>query len=264
MSDAHAARSVVSRLVSVAAAGLAMAAAVLGAVLLGGGAPAAGQDAVAGDPERGAELYVAGCATCHGAEGEGVDGWPPIVGSGAAGADFQLRTGRMPHAGEPDEQAIPKEPAYDEQEIRDLVAFVATLGEGPPIPEVNLDDALLARGQELFANNCAPCHGAAGNGGALGAGAIAWPLTDDPPRIVVEAMVHGPGQMPVFDWPAEDRDAVATYVEYLGTAAEPGGLAIGGIGPVPEGLVAWIVGMALLAAIVYLVGRRWDRTGHRT
>jgi ubiquinol-cytochrome c reductase cytochrome c subunit len=77
-------------------------------------------------------------------------------------------------------------------------------------------------------------------------------------------MVHGPGQMPVFDWPAEDRDAVATYVEYLGTAAEPGGLAIGGIGPVPEGLVAWIVGMALLAAIVYLVGRRWDRTGHRT
>jgi ubiquinol-cytochrome c reductase cytochrome c subunit len=226
--------------------------------------PTMGQDAAAGDIERGADLYVAACATCHGADGAGVSGWPSIVGSGAAGADFQLRTGRMPFAGERDEQAIPKPPAYDEQEIRDLVAYVASLGDGPEIPEVNLDDGLLSRGQELFANNCAPCHGAAGNGGALGAGAIAWPVTDDPPRIVVEAMLSGPGQMPVFDWPREDRDAVATYVEYLGTAAEPGGLAIGGIGPVPEGLVAWIVGMALLAAIVYLVGRRWDRTGHRT
>jgi ubiquinol-cytochrome c reductase cytochrome c subunit len=63
--------------------------------------------------------------------------------------------------------------------------------------------------------------------------------------------------MPVFDWPEEDLSAVATYVAYLQGAANPGGFPIGGIGPVPEGLVAWAVGMALLAVVVFLVGREW-------
>lgn len=215
----------------------------------------------AGSVERGLELYRAGCTTCHGESGEGIDPWPGIAGAGAAAADFQLRTGRMPFTGRPGEQTQPKPPAYDEQEIRDLVAYVASLGEGPEIPEVEIDDELLQRGWELFSVNCAPCHGATANGGAVGGGAIAWPLLDDPPRIVVEAMLTGPGQMPVFDLPDEDLDAVATYVEYLQTAPDPGGLAIGGIGPVPEGFVAWLVGMGLLVAVVYLVGRQWDRKG---
>ena len=71
-------------------------------------------------------------------------------------------------------------------------------------------------------------------------------------------MITGPGQMPVFDLPAEQRDAVVTYVEYLRSAPTPGGLAVGGIGPVPEGFVAWMVGMGLLGVIVVLVGRSWD------
>jgi len=67
--------------------------------------------------------------------------------------------------------------------------------------------------------------------------------------------------MPVFDLPDDDLNAVVTYVTYLSAAPQPGGLAIGGIGPVPEGLVAWMVGMVLLAVVVYLVGREWDRKG---
>lgn len=212
-----------------------------------------------GSIERGVRLYQVGCATCHGDSGEGVDGWPPIMDAGAASADFQLRTGRMPYAQERGQQAQRKPPAYGEQEIRDLVAFVASLGDGPAIPEFALDAALLSPGQRLFASNCAPCHGASGNGGALGGGAIAWPLTDAPPLIVAEAMITGPGQMPIFDWPQEDLNATVTYVEYLRSAPSPGGFSIGGIGPVPEGLVAWFVGMAGLAAVVYLVGREWDR-----
>lgn len=214
-----------------------------------------------GSVERGARLYEVGCATCHGRSGEGVDGWPPIANAGEASADFQLRTGRMPFAQERGEQAQRKPPAYEEQEIRDLVAFVGSLGDGPAIPEVTLDVALLPQGHQLFAANCAPCHGASGNGGALGGGAIAWPLSDAPPLIVAEAMITGPGQMPVFDWPQEDLDATVTYVEYLRNAPTPGGFSIGGIGPVPEGFVAWIVGMTSLAVIVYLVGREWDRKG---
>jgi ubiquinol-cytochrome c reductase cytochrome c subunit len=210
-----------------------------------------------GSPEAGQVLYEANCITCHGADGGGVDGWPSIRGSGAAAADFQLRTGRMPYTQERGEQALRKPPAYDEEQIRDLVAYVATLGDGPEIPRVTVDDDLLSRGLDLFSANCAPCHGATGRGGAVGGGAIAWALTDADPITVAEAMITGPGQMPVFDLPQEDRDAIITYSEYLRTAASPGGFEIGGIGPVPEGFVAWLVGMGLLALIVVLVGRQW-------
>lgn len=243
------------------AGGIVFAAALAFLVATGGGVRAEEHGAEAGSVERGAALYRANCVTCHGEQGEGVDGWPGIQNSGEAGADFQLRTGRMPFQQERGDQAQPKPPAYDEQEIRDLVAYVASLGDGPALPDVRVDESLLSRGQQLFSLNCAPCHGAGGNGGAVGGGAIAWPVTDDPARIVAGAMLSGPGQMPAFDLPQEDLDAVITYVDHLGTAAEPGGFAIGGIGPVPEGLVAWLVGMALLAVIVYLVGRQWDRKG---
>lgn len=231
--------------------------------LLGPQAPVQGQEPEAGSIERGEELYRVGCAVCHGPQGEGIEPWPAIAGAGEAAADFQLRTGRMPFAGEPGDQAQPKPPAYDEEEIRDLVAFVGSLGEGPAIPEVRTDEELLQLGWELFSANCAPCHGATANGGAVGAGAIAWSLEHSEPLDVGEAMLTGPGQMPVFALPEEDINAVATYVEYLQTAPDPGGFAIGGIGPVPEGFVAWLVGMGLLVAIVYLVGRRWDRKGTR-
>ena len=234
-------------------------------VLASPGKPVVAQEgASGGSVERGAELFRVGCATCHGARGEGIDPWPAIAGAGEAAADFQLRTGRMPYTGEPGQQTQPKPPAYDPEEIADLVAFVGSLGDGPAIPDVQTDDALLQKGYELFAVNCAPCHGATARGGAVGGGAIAWPLASVDPRTVGEAMLTGPGQMPVFDLDDESIAAVATYVEFLQSADDPGGLEIGGIGPVPEGFVAWLVGMGLLIGVVYLVGRRWDRTGHRS
>lgn len=235
-------------------------AAMAAAVLLGMARPSAtARGAAEGSVPAGRALYQAGCATCHGPHGEGLEGWPSIVDAGAAAADFQLRTGRMPFTQERGEQALRKPPAYDDAEIRDLVAYVASLGDGPAVPEVRTSDDLLQRGRFLFISNCAPCHGATGNGGAVGGGAIAWPLHQVTPQLVAEAMITGPGQMPVFDLPTDDRNAVATYVEYLRNAPTPGGFAIGGIGPVPEGLVAWLVGMGLMALIVVLVGREWRR-----
>ena len=219
------------------------------------------EPAAPGSVDEGEVLYRAGCATCHGPEGEGVAPWPGIANSGQAAADFQLRTGRMPFTGQPGDQAQPKPPAYSPDEIADLVAFVGSLGDGPDIPNVETDDALLQRGWDLFTLNCAPCHGATARGGAVGAGAIAWSLERSSPLDVGEAMLTGPGQMPRFPLPDEDIDATATYVEYLRTQPNPGGFAIGGIGPVPEGFVAWLVGMGLLIAVVILVGRRWDRKG---
>jgi len=148
-----------------------------------------------GSIERGAGLFVASCATCHGSGGEGTRIAPAIVDAGAASADFQLRTGRMPLAQPPGQQSLRKPPAFEEQSIRDLVAFVASLGDGPPIPDVAVD-ASLPRGFDLFVADCAACHGATGAGGAVGGGALAPGLEQASPRIVAEAMIVGPGQMP--------------------------------------------------------------------
>ncbi|HEX2140977.1 MAG TPA: c-type cytochrome, partial [Candidatus Limnocylindria bacterium] len=218
------------------------------------------------EPETdGRQLYLQACASCHGPEGAGSPLGPSLLGVGAASVDFQLTTGRMPFAGPPGSQTRRKPPAFSPQQIDALVDYVVSLGngDGPDIPEVALREELINRGLDLYIGNCAPCHGSTGNGGAVGGGALAPPLDRATPVQVVEAMLSGPGQMPVFRYSQEDQDAVATYVEYLRRAPNPGGFSIGGIGPVPEGFVSWVLGMASLLAVAYLVGRRWDRSGKR-
>lgn len=214
------------------------------------------------DP-MGADLYQQSCASCHGTDGAGTEYAPTLMGVGAASVDFQLSTGRMPFAGQPGQQAKRKPVAFTQEQIDSLVEYVVDLGgeepSGPAIPSVTLSDELLSRGQEIFAGNCAPCHGATGNGGAVGGGALAPPLDQSTPVQTVEAMLTGPGQMPVFALSGQDQDAVATYVDYLQSAPNPGGFSIGGIGPVPEGFVSWVVGMGALLVVVILVGREWRR-----
>lgn len=230
------------------------------AALLAGGAAALvllGGDAGAEtDPVTpGRQLYVEACASCHGAAGAGTDDGPDLRDAGAAGADFYLRTGRMPLASSSD-QAVRKEPAFSPEEIDQIVAYVATLGDGPVIPYVSPGTASLQDGAELYIANCAPCHGAAANGGAAGRNAIAPGLHRATPLEIAEAVVVGPGQMPVFGFSQEERDAVVAYVDHLDEADDPGGADIGGIGPVPEGFVAWGVGMLSLLVAALLIGHR--------
>ncbi len=214
----------------------------------------------AGSASAGRDLFEASCASCHGPDGGGTANGPTLIGVGAAAADFQLSTGRMPFAGPPGSQANRKPPAFTPEQIDDLVAFVASLGNGPAIPQVSVDDALLSRGQQVFIDNCAPCHGSTARGGAVGGTSFAPALDQATPQQVGEALATGPGQMPVFALPATDVNAVATYVEYLRTAPQPGGFAIGGVGGVPEGFVAWVLGLGLLIGIAFLIGREWDRS----
>ena len=215
--------------------------------------------AAVSDVETGEHLFEENCASCHGEEGEGSSTAPSLGDSGAAAADFQLRTGRMPLAN-PSAQAVRKPPAFDDEQIRALVAYIASLGDGPPIPSVSgYPNADLTRGQELFNGNCAPCHGATANGGAVGGDAFAPSLYRAEPEIVAEATVIGPGQMPRFAFSPQDRDAIVRYVHYLQTSSAPGGLDIGGVGPVPEGFVAWMIGMVALVVISVLVGHHWGQ-----
>ena len=252
------------RWVSAAGTGACLAAAALGFV----GSYAAGQDATTPDPElveRGRQLYQVGCSSCHGEDaegtGEGDDAVPSLVGVGAAAADFQLRTGRMPLA-VIGKQAVRKPPAYDNDEIEALVAYVASLGPGPAIPEVDVAAADSVSGGELFRANCAACHNAAGVGGALSYGHHAPPLLQATPTDVVEAMRTGPGQMPVFGpdtFTDQQATDIAAYV--TGELQHPddrGGMNLGSTGPVPEGFVAWTVGFVVIGAALFWIvrGRR--------
>jgi ubiquinol-cytochrome c reductase cytochrome c subunit len=211
--------------------------------------------------EEGRQLFAIGCSSCHGLGGEGqvrADGTvvgPSLIGVGAAAVDFQVGTGRMPMAA-PAAQAPDKEAVYTEEETEQIAAYVASLGPGPAIPTEDMYDPetipeaereeAIVRGGEFFRTNCTACHNFAGSGGALPDGKYAPPVVGVEPRYIYEALVTGPQQMPVFSdqvlTPDEKRDIIA-YIQSIEQSPKYGGFTMGGLGPVSEGMFAWIVGI---------------------
>ena len=207
----------------------------------------------------GQELYRVGCVSCHGAGGVGTLRGPALLDAGAASAHFYLTTGRMPHTGSPDEQAVRKPPVYSPEEIEDLVAYVAALGDGLPIPDVDLAAGDLQEGGDLYRAECAACHSASGTGGALSYGHNAPSLDEATPVQIYEAMLIGPGQMPSFGADAfteEEINSVVVYVGALQRIEDPGGLSLGRVGPIPEGFVAIVIGTGATMLAAFLIGRR--------
>lgn len=112
-------------------------------------------------------LFKNNCATCHGAGGQGAKGFPNLTdddwlwGGQLADIEQTVRYGiRSGH----DEARISQMPSFgkdellEKEEIDEVVDYVLSLSseEGP--------DANSA-GAEIFANNCASCHGEQGKGG---------------------------------------------------------------------------------------------------
>ena len=213
------------------------------------------------DVSAGQKLFLANCATCHGIHAEGRANAPSLVGVGAAAVDFQVGTGRMPL--EQSGPQAPKAPVrLSPDEISDLAAFVASLGPGPAIPDATAVDpntGNASRGALLFRTNCAMCHNAVGKGGALTRGKYAPNLTGTTSTHIYEAMVTGPQSMPVFNDqtidPQSKRDVIA-YLNTINKTPNPGGLALGRIGPVSEGLVAWLVGLTVLLGFAVWLGSK--------
>jgi ubiquinol-cytochrome c reductase cytochrome c subunit len=224
--------------------------------------------------ERGRELFLIGCASCHGKNGQGIlaaDGsanyGPSLVGVGAASVDFQVGTGRMPMA-QAAPQAPDKPPVYTDEETEQLAAYVASLGPGPPIPEeedytpVDVDEEGIAKGGEIFRANCTACHNSVGAGGALPDGRYAPTLSGVDDVHIYEAMLTGPQQMPVFPdetiTPEEKREIIA-YINSVQDQPEYGGFGLGGLGPVAEGAVVWGVGMGVLVAFAVWIATQSAR-----
>jgi ubiquinol-cytochrome c reductase cytochrome c subunit len=213
--------------------------------------------------DEGKKLYAVGCASCHGTGGQGTTDGPSLVGVGAAAVDFQVGTGRMP-AQQPGAQVPDKKTIYSQAEIDQLAAFVASLGAGPSVPTEEQYDpkgADIAEGGELFRTNCAQCHNFTGKGGALTEGKYAPTLEDVDPKYIYEAMLHGPQNMPVFPDTTLTEKNKKDIIAYLGTvnsddSESPGGMELGGLGPVSEGLFGWIFGLGGLIAVAVWVAAR--------
>ena len=234
-------------------------------VWLGGTAAGSAGNQTATPPDalvsRGNELFVASCASCHGAGGVGTDQGPALIGVGAAAADFQLTTGRMPLAN-PKGQPVRKPRAFNAAEIRALVAYVASLGPGLAIPHVDVAAGDLSKGGTLFRLNCAACHSSAGVGGALSYGSDAPSLQSATPTQIAEAIRTGPGQMPVFGsdtFSKRQVDSIVRYVKYLQHPDDPGGFSLGRIGPITEGMVALLIGIPLLLFVCVRIEETYER-----
>ena len=219
--------------------------------------------------ELGAQLFAANCASCHGPRDEGVHpppyqhgaggikgAGPSLRGVGALAADFYVRTGYMP-LGDPSRQPDVNRDLWSRREQRALVAFVSSLGKGPPLPHPDPAAGRLEEGLQLFTEHCAGCHQIAGEGGLV-TGARVPPIQHVQPQEIAEAVRTGPFVMPAFsarDISDRQLDSLIAYVRST-NGHDSGGWGIGRIGPIPEGMVTWLIAIVVLIAVCVILGTR--------
>ena len=115
----------------------------------------------------GGATFQANCAPCHGRGAQGFAGYPNLndddwlwggsideihktISFGVRSEQKETRTSQMPRYG--------LDKLLDEQQISDSAEYVLSLtGKAT-------DQAAVARGQKIFAEQCATCHGADGKG----------------------------------------------------------------------------------------------------
>lgn len=137
------------------------------------------------------------------------------------------------------------------EQIRDVAEFVTQ-----HIAVIPMSGANLAQGGTLFRVYCASCHRTAVRGGALAfVGTNAPALTGKSAALVAGAIRWGPGPMPAF--PAsvlndQQVASIAEYTAYVERPPNPGGATLNWYGPVPEGFVAWLAILGLIAVTVLI------------
>jgi ubiquinol-cytochrome c reductase cytochrome c subunit len=224
-------------------------------------AKASAQAAASADQlAEGKKLFLSACSSCHGLDGQGSQGsGPSLIGVGAAAVDFQVGTGRMP-AQQIGPQAPTKPSPFTQDQIDALAAYIAQLGPGPAVPDPSKYDPKggdIARGGVLFRSNCSQCHNFAGAGGALTDGKFAPSLRTTDPKYIYEAMLTGPQNMPMFGnqvMSEKDKQDIIAYLMNTRTEPNSGGLNLGALGPVSEGLFIWVFGLGILIVFACWIG----------
>src|SRR5690606_843414 len=122
--------------------------------------------------ETGHQLFGDNCAVCHGRDAQGNAGYPNLVDGdwlwGDGSPEAVAETMRVGVNATHDESRISQMPAFGRdqmlsgQEVRATAAYVYSLSR----PEYSTPDNLdrIEAGRELYAANCAGCHGETGLG----------------------------------------------------------------------------------------------------
>jgi ubiquinol-cytochrome c reductase cytochrome c subunit len=218
----------------------------------------------------GQELFNANCSSCHGIAGQGISSprpgaggvlgaGPSLRGVGAMAADFYLRTGFMPLANihaQPSKQRA----QFSGKEIQALTTFIAALGSGPAVAHPQPSAGSISQGFRLFTEECAGCHQSLARGGFV-TGARVPPLQGVDATEIAEAVRIGPYLMPRFGTRQitdSQLNSIVRYVLWTNRPVNRGGWPIGNLGPIPEGMIAWLAAL-LLAVSCVAVGRRLKR-----
>lgn len=173
---------------------------------------------------RGASVFRAQCSQCHGAGAAGAKGYPNLLDDDWLwGGDIDNIAATVTHGirNETDDDARYSEmPAFGEiledDEIASVVEHVVSLSAP------DYDAALAAAGSEVFADNCASCHGGDALGDRdLGAPNLAdaiWLYGGDRPTLEHTVRNARYGVMPAWGQRLSDADvrAVSVYVHSLG------------------------------------------------
>jgi cytochrome c oxidase cbb3-type subunit 3 len=194
---------------------------------------AASLDEVLTDPQmqtfaraQGRAAFADNCAPCHGAGGGGAKGYPNLndddwlwggtlddiaftIRHGIRSADEETRIGSMP--------AFGRDKLLERPDILAVADYVRSLSG--LAPETGAD---LARGKQVFADNCASCHGDAGKGnremGAPDLTDAIWLFGADRDAII-EAVSNGRGSvMPAWGNRLDDTTikSLTVFVHSLG------------------------------------------------
>jgi len=165
----------------------------------GGGGPGGGGTGSGG---TGADLYSANCASCHGTDARGLQGRPDIHCSKSI--HDAVRNGL---AGGID--TMPAFPSLTDDDIQALQQYLESLCP-----------AGTASGADLYASNCASCHGATGGGGRNVAGVRGPDIRCKEASEFQEKVRNGDGKMPAF--PDIDMAAITRIVTYVRTFCSGG------------------------------------------
>jgi ubiquinol-cytochrome c reductase cytochrome c subunit len=158
----------------------------------------------------------------------------------------------------PRDEPTQETPAFDSKQMRAIVAYIKQVAGGPPSPDADPAKGSLSLGFKLFDENCAGCHSIVARGG-ITVGAAVPDLQQVTPQQVAEAVRMGPYLMPSFSASQLDQDDLNSLARYIVWTRHPdnaGGWGIYNIGPIPEGIVAWFIGLLALVIVARLIGER--------